>query len=687
MKKIILNIAVISLLAILLTGCPSPLTSIAGYDLMVSLGRNNSSEQTQLYAAVGGSFVVPVTVSNQNGETIASDCTIVFTLSDDDDFSTTDDNYLLLTETIIAGEDADFTLSLPPGITTAATRYLFAEIDCEDDTITTNNTSRIALDVGTSSEPDLALSLKSPYTEVLYGPAEGSVKVSYSISNEGYGTLSAGTIIKLDLTVSLDGSEVFLYDGSVTLSEELYPQDYISGTFTADLPAEASLMADNAETTFSGWIGFVTGTVNSSGDISESSTANNTDKIILTVCGSLPDLHISEINFSEDFSGAWVITDDLSNLVTSVTVENDGWTAARGYTVVLFQDTNSDGEYDSGDIDLYTWDAPGTVPYDFYDTSNYRYLLVPADTRAQNTPTAGNYYLGAAIIGSMAEGDTSDNTYSYSSDVTFFEKTINLTGTVSSSSSGNVADGSTVTYTATITNDGDGDVDDDFTVTLYSSEDNYNARSSNTIYTTTVSGLGVGESKTITYDFSNAEGNNVMHWVSCKIDTGNAIPEIDEDDNTSTSTGIYFYDDENSSRTYTLTYRPFRTSSTNTNNFYMYFVLYDENGTALSTASCSTSSRTFVTALSPGIYYLKVYSYVSNSYGMFVSPYFSSSIDSYSTPFESYCADNSKDEYEDNDSSMSSGIPDKYTDLNFGKAYNRYINGSSDYEWYKVVLP
>ena len=133
MKKTILSLLLILSAVFLFTACPVPLSSSLPADLVLTLGRFNSTGGlTNLRAAVGGTLSVPVLITDQTGKETTTAYSVLFTLSVDADLETTADNTEVGTESVTAGTETVLDLTVPAAITAAGTYYLFGAIDAAD---------------------------------------------------------------------------------------------------------------------------------------------------------------------------------------------------------------------------------------------------------------------------------------------------------------------------------------------------------------------------------------------------------------------------------------------------------------------------------------------------------------------------------------------------------------------------
>lgn len=539
MKKPIICIAVILLALLMVSGCPSPLISGLASDIVITLGRFNPTANNTLYAAPGGTLDIPVTITDQTGRALTGSYTVTFTLSADADLATTGDNEALGTATVTAGGEQVVSITVPAEVA-AAVYTLFAAISDAGDTVTGNNTAVFdTVQIGAAAQPNLQItSLATVNTTGWYAPGAAG-KLSYTITNNGFTKLDAGTTIALAFTINLSGVDTPVGTATVTLAEALYPADFVTGTADFTMPAAAALAADNVpvETaeTFTEWGENLTAEVDPDNAIAETNEADNTATVAVSSASAKPELAVTGVALPADTDYAA----EGEALEYTVTIENSGYAAASGYTVTLFVDIDDDGTNNTGDKVLYTWATPPTVPFDAAGGGNNTAVLTVPAGEVYPAVTAGTYYVRAAITGLTEEWDDTNNVSGngQSPEVDFIDNPIDLElVSMNTTLSGAVvrADGASIPLSLSLRNNGSLPVETDFVIHFYANNDGtLNTGTDLDLETTTVTDTVPGKgsiivNKAVSFPAGEAVGFYTIYWV---LDSTAVVTEYDEANN------------------------------------------------------------------------------------------------------------------------------------------------------------
>lgn len=537
MKRAFLLVFII-VFGLALTACPVLLVSKIGQDLVISLGRFDPTARTSLRGAQGGVLRIPVRISDQSGAEITGTYTVSFTLSADADLATTADNTSLGTVDVTAGQTTTIELSIDAA-TALAFYTLFASLPTGADAVTNNNTASIQVEIGANA-PDLVV---TSFTAPAARDPEGGSPGTYEIANQGYAPVAAGTSIVVRFSVFLSGTWVEKGTTTISLSEALEPFETVSGTVSTTMPTASELATDEgvAVADLNTWTGNVRVQVDPDNSIAESDDTNNTSTVAKTVYASKePDLQIGTI---EIFYPAGNKIVKIGGAVqASVEVYNSGTASASGYQVEMFVDIDGSGTRTTGDLTLYTWTAPDSVPYDpnsigAKSANNTLRLAVPADAATYPSSAAGTFDVVVQISGSMTEYDSTNNAGTVAN-VEFRDSIVDLSmyrmGSTLSASVDEAAGGQ-VPLTFVIENSGTDAVDTDFQVHFYASVNNgLNPAGDVDLGSTTVTdSIPAGRRRSLSFNATFPAGQGAgfytVFWV---IDDTSAVAETDEGNNT-----------------------------------------------------------------------------------------------------------------------------------------------------------
>jgi hypothetical protein len=538
MKKILLYLIITGLVLIMLTGCPAVLLSKLPSDIVITLGRFNPTVNLTLYGPVGGILSVPVTISDQSGITASGSYSVVFTLSSDNDLTTTGDNTELDTVTITAGSEQITDITIP-GTVAAAVYTLFAAISGAGDTVVNNNTALATVDIGALNQPDLNISsLSTGNVSGSYLP-EAVGTLIYKIQNMGYASIAAGTEFIIRFTIYLSVADVEVGTHTVTLQEPLHPQGFITGTADFLMPTLSVIASDNGETdtTFTSWTDTLTAEVDSGATITETNEANNTASVGIGSASVKPELAVTSVSIANDTD--YIKTGDP--VESTVTIQNSGTAVASGYSTELFVDIDDDGTNNAGDISLHTWTAPPSVPFDLIGSQNTIVLSVPMGV-VYPAVSDGTHRVRAEITGLTEEWDDTNNISGngQSAMPTFVTTAFDLEMYSMSTTLGTALDeavGGSVPITYTIYNSGEDNITTAFDVHFYASVDSDLTPGADIDLGTdtvadTISGNGnTMITHTLTFPAGQAIGFYTIYW---DLDDGAAIGELDEGNNTTT---------------------------------------------------------------------------------------------------------------------------------------------------------
>ncbi|MDC7225403.1 MAG: CARDB domain-containing protein [Spirochaetales bacterium] len=570
-KKLSILAAVV-LTAIVLTSCPAVLTTDLPSDIMVTLGLINAVEgSTELRTGVGGVVTVPVYISS-TGSSTATSFEVTFRLEDDSDLTTAGVN--IGTQTVTVGTETMLDLAIPAEVTdaNAATytelyAYFTAPADDPgyevDDEILNVAMAPIAISTAANYLPDLKIAFVDP--ESMFRAAESEFPLSFKISNEGNKSVGSGTAVPVEFTVDIDGTDVEVGDVSVTLSETLYPDGFVTSNVTITLPTLEQMATDNGTTVddLEDWSGTLTGTVDPlttaepvNGAIEELDE-DDTDTVTIYSGTEKPDLSIGSLDVAESAIVGGPVE-------IAFTVENDGYASASSgtYGVMLFHDVAGDGSYDSiNDTAIYEWaaaDCPA-VPWDKDGSGENDVLFTTLTIDNLNYPatiTAGTQDIGVRITGTLDEWGAGNDT-DYAS-LQFADKDIDLEpGLISTTFASNVDVSTDVTIPVTllIKNSGTETIDTDFDVTFYSSDDAILDTGSDTLLNTetvtdSVGIGGVGQVELSANIIFNEDATG-FYTIYAVVDSADGVAETDEDNNqvdTAAASPLYIlvqdYDDQ-----------------------------------------------------------------------------------------------------------------------------------------------
>lgn len=679
-----INFILITIMAVVfLSGCPEVLKTELPQDLVISIGRHNPTGTTTLYGASGGNLSVPVLISDLAFLETTAAFSTTFTVSVDSDLTTTGDNTVITTLDVKSGSSQMITLDIPATVT-AGNYTLFAGITASD-TVQNNNVSSISIILG-ADQPNLTItSLTTPNWGFM--TPEGTLAISYKITNSGFAEIAADTSFVLNFTVPLSAVVTELGKVTVNTSKTFYPQESISGTATIIMPTEVLMEADGSVTDLTTWSDTLTATADVDNVITESSDADNTRTVTINSASNKSDLRVSDIILPDDFN--YFKPGDPLQL--SVLLTNNGFAIGAGYQVTLFSDVNDDGVYDVADDVLYTWDTPSSVPYDLTGSNNTLYLNVPEGTVVPAGITTGSFNIGAIITGTMEEWDTNNNTRT-EGPYLFTENWIDIEAkTITVTSGSSAADGSDVNVSVVIENVCDSNITDTFATEIYISSVSTFDTSVDTLLGTISVTDDIASSATVTVSgtFTIPESYNLqsISYIYCVVNSDSAFSENNTTNNiTQESDGalIIVYDDEDVSRTYTVRINAERPKSTESVDCYL--ELYNDTDTNPidddddgGTNAYSSISNT----LSSGTYYVKVRGYGSSSQGAY-SASVSLLNNSYDDYFGSALSSNTQDIYESDDSS--SNPPANPVSLSFETPLNRYLD-AGETDWFVFILP
>ena len=363
-----------------------------------------------------------------------------------------------------------------------------------------------------------------------------------------------------------------------------------------------------------------------------------------------------------------------------VTVLNGGNAASPATEAVI--SLSDDALSDPSDTVVGTVPVPALGPGESHSVPSAAPVSIPA---------AGTYY----IIGTIDPDDTveeSDETDNTAVEQVTISALANLVPGRVTVSDPYVADGTSPVVSVTISNTGTLSTDTGFSVEFYMSADSTFDTGTDTFMGSTTVAAVAGLSDVTVSDFTtlaiaddlNINANRYLYAVA---DSADEIPESDETDNISAvgdAAVILVYNNEDDFRTYNLiveTYPSTPTSATNAPDTFMH--IYNASMTELySEDSGGIGSFAAITTVSvpAGTYYVLVYGFSTGSYGTMVR---SSNIDT--AYFDAELTGESEDPVQGDDTTPPDE-PAVYYSLKAGEAVNRYL-GSSDLDWFRVVLP
>lgn len=559
--------------AFLFAGCPVSLTSSLPADLVIMLGRfNPAGGITQLRGALGGTIEVPVLIVDQTGGEADGNYTVTFTLSVDADLSTTGDNIAAGEQSVPAGTETVVEITVPD--TAAAVVYTLFGVLTATDAATNNNKSSIQVDIGADNLPDLEIAVGD--TPAWADPGT-SMTIGYRVYNTGYKKVAAGELFKVQFTVNLSGTDEIMGEETITLAEDLYPQDFITRQLAVTLPTLAQIAADAGltEAEVDEFNTVYTVTVDVDNDVAEiAANEGGTDTFTVVSGNRKPDFVMNDIIMPDGFSAA------RAGSPAHITLEiiNSGRSTSGDYGVDLYIDFDQDDTFDTGtDVYLHRWAAEDTpaVPYDTTSNgNNIVYLntrdlssvpVYPADT------TPGTYDIRAEIVTEADEYATGNNDAT-EVDVDFVEALYNLSMKFMSTTLASAiaeADGGTIPLSFVLENDGEDDVETDFDVTFYAGADETLETAgdidlgTHTVTATVPAGGTLSQTFEATFPGGEGAGFYTLYWI---IDSGAAVDETDEGDNRPTTAEYCFVfplvsDGTSSFQARLLAYKPYGTQS------------------------------------------------------------------------------------------------------------------------------
>ncbi|MBI9106267.1 MAG: hypothetical protein JEZ04_05930 [Spirochaetales bacterium] len=257
----------------------------------------------------------------------------------------------------------------------------------------------------------------------------------------------------------------------------------------------------------------------------------------------------------------------------------------------------------------------------------------------------------------------------------------------------NAADGENLAVILTIENSGTGIVTGTFDVQFYLSDDTVFDTGDINVGTVSVT-QNIPDSSAIEITslltIPDLKKNKCL-FIYAVIDSNNSVEETDEDNNSLTpdaAPAILVYDDENDLRNYSLSIETFPATGTVDTNPDTWLFLYDDttredlsdylnendNGGTFLTDNYSGLGET----LTPGIYYVLVMGTASGPYAL--------SVRLSGDDIRFFEDELTSDPYEDDDSYYGH-IPNSPAPVSVGGAVNRYCGSSSDFDWFRIVLP
>lgn len=256
----------------------------------------------------------------------------------------------------------------------------------------------------------------------------------------------------------------------------------------------------------------------------------------------------------------------------------------------------------------------------------------------------------------------------------------------------NVADGENLAVSLTIRNSGTGTVTGTFDVQFYLSDDTIFDSEDFDAGTVSVTEDISGSSSievTALLTIPELDGNK-CRYIYAVIDSGNSVKETDENNNIMTSADVpvvLIYNNENSSRNYSLNLETFPPTGTVETNPDTHMYLYNNaTGDMMSWIDENDNGGSFIAdnysglgaTLASGTYYILIMGTASGPYGLSVRL---SGMD-----IRLFEDELTSDPHED-DGSYTGHIPDSPVHMNIGGEINRYCGSSSDFDWFRIILP
>lgn len=548
LKKISITISVL-IAVIILAGCPAPLESSLSPDKVIMLGvMNPAGGVTGITSALGGEIDVPVLITDQNGNKVTGNYDVTFTLDTDGDLETTADNIVIVTVPVSAGTESVVTLTVP-GTAVAVTYNLFGSFVAStgDPSIKIGNEqlnlSCVDLAIEATNEVDLTISFVDPVSS-LYQPG-ATFPLSFKIGNAGGKKLATGSSVLVRFEIAINGIDTEFGSTTLTLTKDLYPSDFITGTTIITTPSLTQIAADDGvpEADVTSWTGILTGTVDPDNAIVEV-FEGGTDTFTFKSGTDKPDLRVVSIT-TTDYS----IVGGAVEL--SFKIRNTGYAVATAgsYGLTLFHDVDTDGAFTSGtDTVINTWSGADAlaVPVDYagtghniilYTTSIVENLVFP------DTMTAGNHQIGLIITGDIAEWSSTNNTRTELLTLIEEEVDLEITG-ISTTLTSTIAEASdgTIPLTIVIKNSGKVTLETDFTVAFYASNDNTLSVAGDILLGTTEVTENILAKKLIYVSYSGTlpGGSGAGYYtIYAVLDSAAIVTETDETNNQPSNAGEF----------------------------------------------------------------------------------------------------------------------------------------------------
>ena len=531
MKRITFGLLIAAVL--FLTGCPAPLITGLPSDLVLVLGRFSPAQGvTQVRGAVGGSIEVPVLITDQTGRAVSGSYNVAFELSVDADFSTKGDNIDAGTQSIPAGTETVVTIEVPAAAA-AGTYTLFGVLDA-DDAAANNNLSSITVDIGATNSPDLEITVG---TAPSFADPGTTITVGYAIENTGYAKVASGTAFVVRFRVFLSGAYETFGNDTVTLEQDLNPQERMTRRFAVTVPTLEQMAADEGVTTTEVDIFQVDyeALVDADDAVTEI-VEGDTDFFSVNSGNRKPDLVVDDIIMPNGFTAA----KPGGTVQLTLEIRNEGAAATGEYGIDLYVDIDGNGAFDATDFMIHQWAQADTpvVPYDLSGNgNNVVFVNPPEDTTYPSGITPGTYDIRAEITTTIDEYDTGNNDAT-EPDVDFVESLFNLSMRYMSTSLAAAIDqaaGGAVPITYVLENDGEDDVTADFDVEFYVSDDNDLIPATDILIGTDTVTATVPAGGVLRRTYADGiippgsgAGFYTLYWV---IDSGGAVAETDEGDN------------------------------------------------------------------------------------------------------------------------------------------------------------